>query len=190
MEILFYVGVLVVVSIALYYIFKGKKEFLTEEMKTIARLRNKVNVNMKQHEIEQLRAEVVIEAAKTKNTYLKVNLLDMIIFLYELEEIAIQEQLEHREVRETAKQCYAKMCRICDSEDELSRYLSFWKILNKRLGIRTFTIDDIKKAYRAGKNGWYQERKVGNNYTVAMFKGTEQEYIESIKPKNKKDESK
>ena len=173
------------ITLAIVQILKSISTKEIKKIGVIAELNKKINVNMKQHEIDALREEVLKEASKATSTYVKVELLNILLFLEDINMIAMQEHIEHNDIRKIGEQCYRKMCKICDSEDELSRFLSFWKLMNKKVEHRTFTIDDRKMAYRAGKNGWYQEKNYGGKPTVGKFKGTEKEYIDTVKKRNK-----
>ena len=178
-----FAGFLITLAIVQFIKSMGAKEI--KRIGIIAEINKKINVKMKQHEIDAVREEVLREASKATSTYVKVELLNIILFLEDIQMIVMQEHIEHNDIRKIGEQCYRKMCKICDSEDELSRFLSFWKLMNKKVVHRTFTIDDIKMAYRAGKSGWYREKNYGGKPMVAKFKGTEQEYIETVKKRNK-----
>lgn len=175
--------VIAAIAIALFNVLKYRTH---PELKTVISLRGRANSNMTEKEIEFLTRDVMDAMRNCRSSFAKVELSNILLFLEELKELTESEHITHQNIVNLAEYCYDKVYFGCDKEDKSSvaSHIKFWRMMNKKIKHRTFTIEDIQRAYRAGKNGWYRQK--GNErqgFVVGKFKGTEEEYLNDIKSK-------
>lgn len=80
---------------------------------------------------------------------------------------------------------------INDEQTKLQRqaaYLDFIAGYKAAQSKGTYSEEDLKKAFDAGKRGWYQKRITGNDgsYNVGLYHGIVEDYVKSIQPKKKR----
>lgn len=178
------VSAIIITAIAVA-LFKILTQHTHPELKIVVDLRNRASSNMTDKEIEFLERDVMDAMKNCKSSFAKIELSNVMLFLEELKELNESEHITHQNIVNLAEYCYDKVYFGCDKEDKpsVTSHIKFWRMMNKKIKHRTFTIEDIQRAYRAGKNGWYRQKPSNEGFVVGKFKGTEEEYLNDLKRK-------
>ncbi len=175
----------IIVTAIIVTLYNVLKHGMNPEVKIVIDLRNRTSSHMTETEIDILRDDVMNAVKTVKSSFAKIELSNILLFLDELESLTIGEHITHEDIFKKAAYCYDKVYFGCDKDDKptVKSHIKFWRMMNKKIKYRTFTIEDIQRAYRAGKNGWYRQKKSNEGFFVGKFKGTEEEYLNDLKSK-------